>query len=192
GPGYILPAAIVYSVLVGGVQLAFTHVRHWRQGAGQRIRDEEEALSRQLTETGAMPPLDALDLERLRRVARTAADNDDGMAWYRRPFDGPAVRAGSDGDGSFDPVMWVVRAARDAVSDRVDVPVWLSPLMNALDMEYRDRLNRKVSSLEMQVQLLRERARELGIDERAVGGDVAPLPSPPPTLAAAASAAARD
>ncbi|KAI9337901.1 hypothetical protein DFJ73DRAFT_798371 [Zopfochytrium polystomum] len=177
GRGYGLPGAMFYALLAGGIQMTSTVLRHWRLSAGARLRDTDDAILRAHgaadgAGADARPPLDGYALDRIKKQAWA----DRYLGFYRRPFDSASEPALAPATGQFDPVGaavgWVRRRAVGAMAEVVDdVPAWLSPLVNALDMEYRVRLNEKTEKLERQVAALRARARELGLD--VDGGEAA-------------------
>lgn len=53
--------------------------------------------------------------------------------------------------GEIDPIQMLMGWVRDTMASVVDLPSWASPLVNALDLEYRNRLNYKIAFLEQQI-----------------------------------------
>lgn len=65
----------------------------------------------------------------------------------------------------FDPFSDMFNWARDKLAEKVDMPTWASPLVNAVDLEYRRRLNFKISLLHNQIDDL---SREISAIENQV------------------------
>ena len=137
-------------------------LRHWRQTAGlKRMQEASEILASLPSDA----PLDSFTLD----LVRDTQWKRDHMAWKTNPFVNTSDV--SVPQKEFDPVQSIVLWIREQFSDRIDVPHWLSPVMNALDLDYRLRMNKKIEVLEAQVGGLKIRARDMGLIPKDVEED---------------------
>ena len=79
---------------------------------------------------------------------------------WKKPFRNTA-------DGSIqkqtppDPIASVLNRLRDAIYSRYSTPPWISPFLNAFDVDYRKKLNYKIEHLETQIEILKERINKI-------------------------------
>ncbi|KAJ3105904.1 hypothetical protein HDU96_008391 [Phlyctochytrium bullatum] len=161
GPRGILPGILLYSTLASGAQLSFSTLRHWRLTQAEQL---ELAAHSPTPTTPTDTPLTLL--QRWKTQLRYTTDADPQPAHAKE----------------WDPIGWLAKwtTARIAVAlgqdpaalgvdsmgkgwsaeDRLGAAWWASPVLNAIDMEYRIRLNKKIEALERQVARLEEEVRD--------------------------------
>ncbi|KAJ3194911.1 hypothetical protein HK101_001583 [Irineochytrium annulatum] len=122
-----IPAyALVYGVGCAAAQWSYTLLRHWRLRAAMQQRDDE-----------------------LNKRPRPQTM----MEWWRSVDRFGHVDKQPQGY-TYDPVGEVLGWIRSRVMANFDVPAYLSPLVNAVDVEYRVRLNTKADILKVQIENL--------------------------------------
>ncbi|KAJ1552103.1 hypothetical protein HK096_001344, partial [Nowakowskiella sp. JEL0078] len=134
GP-YAIPAGILaYGSLSISAQYGVSSLRHWRQRQGQLLENEAANPSEKVI-TPFSPDY--------WRSANQFRDNPN--------FD----REESTLDPIKDLFLWSVSKMKTLVNlEGDDVPAWASPFANALDLEYRHKLNLRIQVLERYVQQL--------------------------------------
>ena len=65
---------------------------------------------------------------------------------------------------NFDPVQELFLMIRNTIKSNIDLPPWTSPLMNAIDLDYRKALNVKISVVRAQVAKLEKQLQEKQIN----------------------------
>ncbi|KAJ3016481.1 UNVERIFIED_CONTAM: hypothetical protein HDU68_012183 [Siphonaria sp. JEL0065] len=130
----VIGGGIMFGTLSAVAQFAFTQFRHARQDAAYAIKKGEQTESSK-----------TLDL--------------------RNP---PAREVDSFDDHGYDPLreftQWVQKTIINKVGGVAVVDGgWVSPMLNALDLDYRKRLNVKIEILERQVASLRTQLEAKGI-----------------------------
>ncbi|KAJ3333505.1 hypothetical protein HDU76_007271 [Blyttiomyces sp. JEL0837] len=138
GPRGIPAGMLTYGFLASAGQVSFTLFRRLRQDAALRNRAvvEQEKLA---MSTSTMD--------------ETGTKKSSLPSWYTDPFrsDGGAPPVESTLDPIQDAFLWL----RGKLFGKEEVPSWASPLANAFDLDYRIKLNNKVTSLEIQVEDLK-------------------------------------
>ncbi|KAJ3412977.1 hypothetical protein HDV05_008692 [Chytridiales sp. JEL 0842] len=149
GAGYIwrgpvaMPAgALMYGIVAGSLQLAVTAFRRQRQ-------EWAYTYSQRAPPPPPSPSSSSLD-----------PSNKGIYKHFPEPFHAEARDPSQD--AGWDPVGEFVMYLRNKFKAHVEVvPEWASPILNALDLEYRERLNIKIASLEGEVGNLRAELRSL-------------------------------
>jgi hypothetical protein len=148
----MISGGLMYGMISGSLQLAYTYLRHYRQRLAFK-----EAMN-------PLPPLATIPTSEASEESRGIYKH------YPEPFH-PTIRDPSE-DKGYDPLGELIKWARVKIKSQiVDTPKWASPILNALDLEYRDRLNFKIRVLERQVGKLKEELKVLELNEKEVQGD---------------------
>ncbi|KAJ3085219.1 hypothetical protein HK102_000205 [Quaeritorhiza haematococci] len=147
----MVAGSVAYGCIATGSQFAYTFGRHWRQNVGLRYHEERQ------------------------QQALSAATNAEEKPWWKHPFREKARSLHDLDDGpNPDPFKDVVLWIRDKIADTVGgLPDWASPLANALDLEYRQKLNVRLRILERQVTELRISVDALKKEEQQLSGGTA-------------------
>ncbi|TPX32966.1 hypothetical protein SmJEL517_g03991 [Synchytrium microbalum] len=140
--GYMaIPAGIImYGGLAGLGQMGITSFRRWKQDVG--YADWRRSV-------GLDHTTDSSVRDRWWRRQET---------FYRSKEDDNIVMPPSS--YSWDPLRDGMDWASAKLNQYVTLPAWASPLANALDIEYRKKLNMQIQALEAQVFVLRKRVEE--------------------------------
>ncbi|KAJ3069323.1 hypothetical protein HDU98_007634 [Podochytrium sp. JEL0797] len=131
----VIGGGIMFGTLSAVGQYAYTYFRHARQDAAYKLQTQ-----------GDTPTTKLMDLRNPKPREEESFD-----------------------DHGYDPLREFTQFVRRKVLDRMgDVTVvnggWVSPVVNALDLEYRKRLNVKIEILERQVGSLRAQLAMKGIE----------------------------
>ncbi|KAI9203584.1 uncharacterized protein BJ171DRAFT_137034 [Polychytrium aggregatum] len=128
GPMAVIPGSVMYALLTASGQMGYTYLRHYRQRVGVDLLNQQLSPDSQ-------------------------ADSKDD--WYNKPFRSEPIL--DPQRSTWDPIKDAYHHVRDLIIGPVghdseyQVPSWASPLANALDMEYRNKLNSYIATLEFQI-----------------------------------------
>ncbi|KAI9328520.1 hypothetical protein BDR26DRAFT_53024 [Obelidium mucronatum] len=131
----VVGGGIVFGTLSAIAQFGFTQFRHARQEAAYELQNgEEQKASKKYMDFRNAPPREGTSFD----------------------------------DHGYDPLREFTQWAQKKIINKVGgVAVvdggWVSPILNALDLEYRKRLNVKIDILERQISSLRTQLESKGI-----------------------------
>ncbi|TPX41881.1 hypothetical protein SeMB42_g05369 [Synchytrium endobioticum] len=149
-----VPAGIiVYGGLAGIAQLTITSVRRWKQDTA--YMEWKKAVGLIIDS-----PVHTVDNATRARWWKNQEN------FYRKRDQDDVVVPPSN--YYWDPVKDGLDWVSNKINQHVTLPEWASPMANALDIEYRKKLNMQIQALEAQVTVLRKRVDELKRDKETV------------------------
>ncbi|KAJ3007543.1 hypothetical protein HKX48_009060 [Thoreauomyces humboldtii] len=126
GPKAMIAGSLMYATISCGGQALFLTARQWRlrEGLKQRAQD-----------------VSGQPVPRPWSMAR----------FWEQEIQRPNSHLPVEKAKEFDPLGDLFLWTRDRINENVDLPDWMSPMLNAWDIEYRKRLSIRLGILEVQV-----------------------------------------